>query len=484
MEKTSKSKAKASLGAQTAPVAESSVKPVRSAKEAINAMYAQDVSKRSLSDYLASSAKEIINAGGRGGDHKSAASLHRQSMNNGIAEAVKPSAAGFLRTAITEPEVISTDVSNAMDPLAQKAAPVSKKTITKTSAPVVAPVIKTSLKLGPKKAPTVLRPSSQQNQHSTGSLNGPKGPTALQQLLAKRRTQTVQTENEQLAQKTAEDLHAMRQAVKKTTGQDVDVATPKRVVRPKPSVRSGLMQDVIPPSRNVDGFSRKSQVIDQLMENEQPVGRPVDSVKRRFKAAPKNYTARATTQKMAYEGFEDIIASEEVMDEPVVPPKPAVEIYGMMEDEPEPVPKKDDRLGVVEDYHPQGDKVSTGIKEQAVAHGSGTAADNNRYSLGGQSPFFLKSVSVEKRPLSNNPTKKSLEQSENYLRPVSQERVGGKNVYAPKPVSKKTLPTKPTVIIPASRKSKAPLILLLLLTVILGAAMGAFAYLCFFQYME
>lgn len=483
MEKAAKSRAKVGSNAKAATVVGTPAQPVRSAKEAINAMYAQDASKRSLSDYLASSAKEIINAGGRNIDHKSAASMHHHTTSH-TAETARPSAAGFLRTAAVAPEVISTDVSGGMDPLAQKAAPMPQKTVTKAAAPAVAPVIQTSLKLGPKKAPTVMRPASQMKRPVSG-LNGQKGATALQQLLAKRRMQATQVEQEQIAQKTAEDLRIMQQAVRKATGQGQQAKpTPKRAPRPKTSPRGGLMQDVLPPSRKVDGFSKRSNTAETPVETVHSAGRPADSVKRRFRAAPKGYTARATTQAMAYEGFDETMGmdAEPMAKASANQPKPPVEIYGMMEDEP--TPKGDSRLGVVEDYKPQGDKVSTGIKEQQVAHGSGAAANNDRYALGGQSPFFLKSVSVEKRPLSNNPTKKSLAQSENYLRPVSQEAFGGKNVYAAKPPVKKALPTKPTVIIPASRKSRVPLVLLLLLTVILGAAMGAFAYLCFFQYME
>ena len=53
------------------------VAPVRSAKDAINAMYAQGGDKK-LSNYLATSAKEIINASTRpGGDTRSASNLHR-----------------------------------------------------------------------------------------------------------------------------------------------------------------------------------------------------------------------------------------------------------------------------------------------------------------------------------------------------------------------------------------------------------------------
>ena len=151
----------------------------------------------------------------------------------------------------------------------------------------------------------------------------------------------------------------------------------------------------------------------------------------------------------------------------------------MMDEEPTGKPAK---LGVVEDYHPQGDVAGLGLNENKVAQGSGKASpDNNKYALGGQSPFFLKSVRVEKRPLSDGPAKtKGDVEGTLYERP-STEPIAGKNIYEKRPSKKQSLPTKPTVIIPASRRSKAPLILLLLITVILGAAVGAFVYLFFFS---
>lgn len=94
------------------------VAPVRSAKDAINPMYAQEPDKR-LSSYLAKSAKEIINSGGSNGDQKSAASLHQHAAKRRI-EMERPSASGILRAASPEPPIIIDDSSRGMDPLAQK----------------------------------------------------------------------------------------------------------------------------------------------------------------------------------------------------------------------------------------------------------------------------------------------------------------------------------------------------------------------------
>ena len=82
--------------------------------------------------------------------------------------------------------------------------------------------------------------------------------------------------------------------------------------------------------------------------------------------------------------------------------------------------------------------------------------------LGTRSPFLNSSVVVPKRPLSNNT-------------PIKQQTVPTK----PQEVTHKI--TKPSAIKPASRKSKLPLILLIIGTIIIGAVVGACAYFLVFQ---
>ncbi len=464
------------------------VRPVRSAKDAINAMYAEH-SDTNLSDYLAASAKEIINSKG---DSKSAANLHSHSTSTRSRLKARPSASGMLRAAKAEPKPpVVHDLTHAMDPLAQRTAPIETKRVVEPSAtPQAAPaMVKTSLKLSPKKA--AARPQTLQTRTPRAtdiSINGQKGQTSLSKMWAQRRaaaraqmassgsaatttppTPAKPARPRQLSPDTADAIHTMQQAVQQTTK-----ARPKKIRR-----APGLMQDVVRRPRNIDGFSRPAP---DFASSQQPSTRPVDSVKRRFKTAPKGYTAAPEIQEETYESYDDPIANRN---------KPPVEIYGMMEED---YTVKSEGLGVVEDYHPDGNPVGTGLSEQKIAQGSGTAAetsapDNNKYAIKGQSPFFLKSVNVEKRPLSDAPrqsnsikSKKQPSDGTLYEQPDAQP-IGGKNVYAKKE-TKKSLPTKPTVIIPAARKSKAPLIILLIFTIILGAAVGAFAYLCFFQYME
>lgn len=440
------------------------VTPVRSAKDAINAMYANN-SGHGLSDYLATSAKDIINASSRaGGDSKSAANLHRGSINHQL-ESARPSASSILKS--DRPKT----------------------------------VVKTSLKLGPKKAPSVVNPQTLQRNTSrrTIDLSAKKGSTSLEEILAHRRARA--------AQPAADDsIQVMQHAARQATGVPDEPVAPKHVPRPKTRAPRGLMQDVIRPARpgatnpvaaqpTTAPKASKSPRLSKSADNHPNTrsGRPIDSIKRRFRPAPKDYVAEEQVQPDAYVGFDqhgdfeqpvdfDLHGdSDRLEDQPPTPTKQPVEIYGLMDEEPTGKPAEG--LGVVEDYNPTGQ-----IHEQKVAQGSGSAApDNNKHVLGGQSPFFLKSVSVEKRPLSDGP-KKSRDADAPagtlYEKPSS-EPVSNKNVYTKKEKeSKKSLPTKPTVIIPASRRSKAPLIFLLILTVILGAAVGAFIYLCFFQYLE
>ena len=155
-------------------------RPIRSAKDAINAMYAQDANNR-LSNYLAASAKEIINSSSSNGDNKTAASLHKHATKRRI-EMARPSASGLFRVAATNNPIIPSDTSHAMDPLARKTNPSAKPRIIKPREEPSAPVIKTSLKLGPKKTPAILNAEVKARTSRRKSLNGQKKQTALAEL--------------------------------------------------------------------------------------------------------------------------------------------------------------------------------------------------------------------------------------------------------------------------------------------------------------
>lgn len=111
---------------------------------------------------------------------------------------------------------------------------------------------------------------------------------------------------------------------------------------------------------------------------------------------------------------------------------------------------------------------STNPNSDSAASTEDTSANNTRYALGERSPFFLQSVSVEKRPLSSG-------------RPASRS-TARKNIYPKKPAAPKPeKPSLPTIVVPDSHRSKAPLIALILFTILLGALVGAAAYFFFFQ---
>lgn len=208
---------------------------------------------------------------------------------------------------------------------------------------------------------------------------------------------------------------------------------------------------------------------------------------RRFRTAPKNY-AEADAPAVS---VDDSYAIAE-------PPKLAVRRRS---------DAKSEDLGVVKNYHPSklpepiGDAAPIGrLAEQRVASGSGgparpepaiKAENTSNYSFSkrdskaktsytsaDKSPF-LKSVTVEKRPLSDSsvPTPISLPRTAE----VQPEKASRKNSYQKRADAKAELPSRPTVIVPSSRRSKAPLFFLILFTIILGAAVGAAVYLCFFQ---
>lgn len=112
--------------------------------------------------------------------------------------------------------------------------------------------------------------------------------------------------------------------------------------------------------------------------------------------------------------------------------------------------------------------------------------DNNAYTLSGKSPF-LPSYSVDKRPLSNSiPEKKKDDNFEKLsflgVSDTSPEKGRKKNVYEKSSVAKtsekksdkKQKPVR--VIDDTKKKSGLPLIVIILLTIIFGAAVGAGVY--------
>ena len=113
--------------------------------------------------------------------------------------------------------------------------------------------------------------------------------------------------------------------------------------------------------------------------------------------------------------------------------------------------------------------------------------DNNSYSLGGKSPF-LPNYNIDKRPLSSSVPEKKSEHFEkvSYLGVSdSASEKPRKNVYEkkeiidlePEPKSAKKKKNKTVKIIDhPDKKSGIPLFLIIIITIILGAAVGAGVY--------
>lgn len=445
--------------------------PAKSAKDAINAMYAAGSAKTGLGDYLASSAKEIINStsSAKKRDDKSAASLHRR--DTGRRESIRPSASALLRPAAPRPPLKPKPISNSVDPLASKtevaaARSVAQRAKSNTASSSASSVVHTSLKLGPKKPPLISRaPASSRN-----SARRPVGDA----LRAKKQSPTIKP------------IPRVAHTDNPHVFQDI--------VRPR-------TQDVIPPKARPIVKPAQSSTKARLAPANPKPNRPLDSIKNRFRPAPKGYATNDPRRQRSYKA-EDFLNPSHSMpaDAPSTEqPDRATHIYGMIEapreysDLPRWAKKTNDldaataaaqassgsQLGVVEDY---GDPIAH--KSDQPDH-----PDNNRYALSSQSPFFLQNTEVDKRPLSGGPSTREPAGTAVYAgQNLTDRPKHNRYERKPKPVKKPKAAASQfstrddlTVIIPSAHRSHIPLFLLLLITILLGVAVGALAYLFFFQ---
>lgn len=446
--------------------------PAKSAKDAINAMYATGAAKTGLSDYLASSAKEIINAAPstKKRDQKSASSLHRH--DSGHRESTRPSASALMRQAAPKPPLKPKPIASSVDPLASKAEVAAQRSAAqrakaRTTGSSSASVVRTSLKLGPKKPPMI----SKAPAVSRNSARRPAGDTLRakkQSLAIKPVPRPVHTDNPRVFQ----DI------VRPHT----QVSQPQSATRPASNTTKARLAPATPKTH-----------------------RPLDSIKNRFRPAPKGYATNDPRRQRPYKA-EDFLNPSHSMPEDTPSteqPDRATHIYGMIEAPREysdlprwaktannldaasaAVQASSDGtgLGVIEDY---GDPIAH--KSDQLDH-----PDNNRYALSSQSPFFLQTVEVDKRPLSGGPSIREqvetpLSASQNLTERPKKNRYEKKTKPAKKPKATAEPVSQPssrddlTVIIPSAHRSHIPLFLLLLITILLGAAVGALAYLFFFQ---
>ncbi len=477
---------------------------ITSAQVAINAMYAERAQQ--AQPEVAMSAREAVNAaaGQNAIDReKSAANLHHGSIQKNM-ESTRTSASALLRVAKSKP-VSSKDTQpvNSFDPLA-KPKPIATKPKRTTLANQAGPsVVRTSLKLGaaakPKQTPVILPPNARmaQNARPVGMTLQPKNK--LTRLLSRKLVNAEVLPKKSLPGASPRPLTSGQQ----TTAVEVDIVgtiaeAQPTVARPRSAVIRDpqMVQAKRPAATRTSSTARAARSARVADVVGQQMGQPA-----KFRSAPRGFAAAAPAPVAADTSY--------VMAEPPkITAKPS-----------ERVVRKED-LGVVKSYHqprepqPLGDHTPIGrVTEQKVASGHGGAApdtrikadntsnysfskqlepDANRYALGGQSPF-LKSVNVEKRPLSGEGahlnTSKKLSNGAAGEATQSSAKVSRKNVYPKKSTPEKSntksarrdAPSRPTVIVPSSHRSKAPLFFLIIITVILGAAVGAAAYLCFFQ---
>lgn len=478
--------------------------PVTSAKAAINAMYAQQANQPQPA--MVMSAREAVNAAAQQAgvqQTKSASNLHHGSIQRSM-ESTRTSASALLRRAGDADSDPKIDQRSGADPLA-KAQPASAQKRPEREIPVV----RTSLKLGtaarPKPAPVVLPPNARMAQVAR-PVNGTTKSTSTSGKLAKflRRgavdaqivppqgvsggTKAKALSSGQTSAPAKDDNALTVTIIPSTPEPTTTTAKPKRKVSPArdPQMVAGARRDLKSRAQSLAGRAQAAEVLGMVTAHSS-----------RFRTKPKDFS---TSQPTAMPADSSYVMAE--------PPKLNTKKKTSAPED----------LGVIESYRPEnppqpiGDKAPTGsIKAQKVAAGHVSATpeiptikadntsnysfskkksepDNNRYALGGESPF-LKSVNVEKRPLSNSPQKFNPKVERSAVARVAETpkpsaKSSRKNHYAKKsaaPAPHQELPVRPTVIVPSNRRSKAPLVFLILITIILGAAVGAAVYLCFFQ---
>lgn len=458
--------------------------PVTSAKAALNAMLAHS-EPQPAAQPLAPSARELVNAAASQNAaqrSKSAANLHHGSIQRNL-ESTRTSASALLRR--SEEDSSSTK-----------------------------PVVRTSLKLGanarPKPAPVVLPPHSRMAQQARPTTDSQNGELSVQIISASKsnalKSQLPELETQKIARPAARVLPrsagarnirdpqmlpargvslAPRRPVSGNTAPAVSAPVPARPASATPRANN--------PPRSASGAPRPSLLAMRPAAQAHFRSAPKGDILNRPGALPvDNSYVMATPPKITVRSAANVrkdMAELGIVDEDF-------EVEEFFAPSALPEASRDDGV-----YRP--------------THSVKTPATDGHYALDGESPF-LKSVSVEKRPLSggmprpavtnygqteseqlakaakaakSSKTTKSAKPKKSAKSTKSTKtKSARKNQYSDHAVATPTLKThrqdkinRPTVIIPSGRRSKAPLFFLIVLTIILGAAVGAAAYLCFFQ---
>lgn len=454
---------------------------VTSAKAAINARYAEQ-SKQTASQSVMS-AREAVNEAASHSNHdeKAASSLHHGKIQKNI-ERSQLSASALLRRARSpRPSEEEIKARDSFDPLAGRRLPEMPSSPRNDGQTNEIPVVRTSLKLGaskPKPKPIVLPPNARMARVAR-PMNRPRPATQNPTLLSRSLdAQIVQPKNTIQATSpkslssgkpelpmppkiedsdvAVQIISSAKKAALPTKAAPVPVKTRRGAMDFKPSTsRMRPQPQVQHAPASAPLWPQPAQATATRPAAAKPAARPA-----KFRPMPKGYTQSAPAPLPADNSY--VIAA---------PPK--INLAH---------PHEQTHVSNLEDYY--APRIKPEAADSPKTDSKKRAADNNRYALGGDSPF-LKSVNVEKRPLSANakprPVAAPVEKSKS-----NKGRGARKNVYAKKGHRsdsdlRRELPERPTVIIPASRRSKVPLFILIVVTVILGAVVGAAAYLCFFQ---
>ena len=168
------------------------------------------------------------------------------------------------------------------------------------------------------------------------------------------------------------------------------------------------------------------------------------------------------------------VTVEKTSEKPMISRKPATsrDLY--------PTKKPEEKKPVKTTDKPV-DNLAKKASDALAGRKSPDAPDGNSYSLSGKSPF-LPNYTIDKRPLSSSvPEKKKEENFEklSFLGVSETSDKPRKNVYEKKEDEKKgkKKEKKPVKIIDDSdKKSGLPLFVIIILTIILGAAVGAGVY--------
>lgn len=128
---------------------------------------------------------------------------------------------------------------------------------------------------------------------------------------------------------------------------------------------------------------------------------------------------------------------------------------------PQPTPSQmpaTEPLGVIENVNQTQDDLD--------------APDGNRFALGGKSPFLVSAAEVDKRPLSGH-----------LPDHITSGVHSTKNIYSRRDTAKGKKSTVAPIIVDAKIKDRSglKLTIAIFVTLILGALVGAFVYLAFFQ---